>query len=61
MVSVGCIGIAIGFMVGSVAGSVIGLIGFSFAAFFFFIVQPPLFTMPERGWPGLRSRADWGC
>ena len=24
----------------------IGLIGFSFAAFFFFIVQPPLFTLP---------------
>jgi fucose permease len=46
MVSVGLIGIAIGFMVGSVAGSIIGLIGFSFAAFFFFIVQPPLFTMP---------------
>ena len=46
MVSVGLIGIAIGFLVGSVAGSVIGLIGFSFAAFFFFIVQPPLFTLP---------------
>jgi MFS family permease len=46
MVVLGLLGIFVGFLVGSVAGSVIGLIGFSFAAFFFFIVQPPLFTLP---------------
>ena len=46
MISFGLIGISIGFLVGSVAGAVIGLIGFSFAAFFFFVVQAPIFNFP---------------
>ena len=52
MVVIGLLGIFIGLLVGSLAGSVIGLIGFTFAAFFFFIVQPPLFTLPATRMAG---------
>ncbi|NQX13840.1 MFS transporter [Microbacteriaceae bacterium VKM Ac-2855] len=52
LVSLGLVGMFAGFLVGSLAGPIIGLIGFSFAAFFLFIVQPPLFTLPATRMAG---------
>jgi MFS family permease len=45
-VTIGLLAMSGGLFIGSMAGPVLGLAGFCLAAFFFFVVQPPLFVLP---------------
>ncbi|WP_309133058.1 MFS transporter [Brevibacterium sp.] len=47
------IGIIVGYSIGALGGPVLGLIGFSLAAFNFFVLQPILFTYPATRLTGV--------
>lgn len=51
------IGIIVGYSIGALGGPVLGLIGFSLAAFNFFVLQPILFTYPATRLSGVALAA----
>ncbi len=51
------IGIIVGYSIGALGGPVLGLIGFSLAAFNFFVLQPILFTYPATRLTGVALAA----
>ncbi|GAA0036793.1 MFS transporter [Brevibacterium metallidurans] len=51
------IGIIVGYIIGAIGGPVLGLIGFSLAAFNFFVLQPILFTFPATRLTGVSLAA----
>jgi len=59
-VIIGMLGMLVGLLVGSLAGAVIALLGFTFAAFFFYIVLAPIFTFPGTRLAGLALAGGLG-